>query len=97
MVLVVLGMLELHTGTFVQARSLLRQAAEIAQGRLLIRALTELASVCYLLDDRVGMTAAAEQAETAADITDPEQSMLAAYLDGRRAGLRRSPANRPPR
>ena len=75
-------MLELHTGTFVQARSLLREATAIARGRLLIRALTELASVCYLLDDRAGMTAAAEQAETEADITDPEQSMLAAYLMG---------------
>jgi hypothetical protein len=30
----------------------LHQAAAIARGRLLIRALTELASVCYLLDDR---------------------------------------------
>ena len=81
-VLVVLGMLELHTGTFVQARSLLREAAAIARGRLLIRALTELASVCYLLDDRAGMTAAAQQAKTAADSADPEQSMLAAYLMG---------------
>jgi DNA-binding CsgD family transcriptional regulator len=81
-VLVVSGILEQHTGTFVQARSLFFEAAEIARGRLLIRALTELASVCYLLDDRVGMTAAAEQADREADSADPEQSMLAAYLGG---------------
>jgi tetratricopeptide (TPR) repeat protein len=81
-VLFVLGMLEQHTGTFVQAKTLLGQAAEIASGRLLLRALTELASLCYLLDDRAGMSAAAEQARREADPTDPEQAMLAAYVSG---------------
>ena len=81
-VLLVLGMRELYTGTFARARDLFTQAADIAGGRLLIRALEELASICYLFDDSAGMTAAAERANRAADPTDPEQAMLAAYLTG---------------
>ena len=80
-VLLVLGMRELYT-TFARARDLFTQAADIAGGRLLIRALEELASICYLFDDSAGMTAAAERANRAADPTDPEQAMLAAYLTG---------------
>ena len=81
-VLLALGMLELNTGTLARARDLFTQAAGIASGRLLIRILAELAGICYIFDDSAGMTAVAERASRAADPTDPEQAMLAAYLTG---------------
>jgi DNA-binding CsgD family transcriptional regulator len=81
-VLLALGMLELNTGTFARARDLFTEAVGIASGRLLIRILAELASICYIFDDSAGMTAVAERASLAADPTDPEQAMLAAYLTG---------------
>ncbi|HLL62025.1 MAG TPA: AAA family ATPase, partial [Propionibacteriaceae bacterium] len=81
-VLFVLGMLEEHTGTFPRAKALLEEAAEIATGPLRIRALTEVAGVCYLLDDPAGVAAAAAAARRDADPADPEQVMLAAYLSG---------------
>ena len=81
-VLLALGMLEVNTGTFARARDLFTQAAGIASGRLLIRILAELASICFIFDDSAGMTAVAERASRAADPTDPEQAMLANYLTG---------------
>jgi DNA-binding NarL/FixJ family response regulator len=80
--LVALGMLELWYGTFVRARDLLEQAAELATGLDLVRTLAELANVCHLLDDAPGMAAAADRTAAVADETDPEQAMLSAYLSG---------------
>jgi DNA-binding CsgD family transcriptional regulator/tetratricopeptide (TPR) repeat protein len=47
-----------------------------------MRTLCELLHTCHLLDDGDGMTAAADRAALAADRSDPEQAMLAAYLAG---------------
>jgi DNA-binding CsgD family transcriptional regulator/tetratricopeptide (TPR) repeat protein len=80
--LTVLGLLEEHTGTFPRAKTLLTEAAEVATGSLRIRALTEVAALCYLLDDRSGMAAVADRARRDADLAVPEQVMLAAYLSG---------------
>jgi hypothetical protein len=81
-VLLTLGLLEQHTGTFVRARELLTQVTEIADGRTLLRGLVELAHMCYVFDDREGMAAAAERVGRAADPADPEQAMLTSYLSG---------------
>ncbi|TDO43426.1 putative ATPase [Kribbella sp. VKM Ac-2527] len=81
-VLLTLGMLEVWYGTFARARDLLEQAAELATGLQLIRTLSELFHICYLLDDIAGMVAAADRAASGADGTEPEQAMLAAYLPG---------------
>jgi DNA-binding CsgD family transcriptional regulator len=81
-VLLTLGLLEQHTGTFGRARELFLRVTEIAESRSLIRGLVELAHLCYVFDDRAGMTAAAERAQRVADPADPEQSMLASYLSG---------------
>ena len=81
-VLLTLGLLEQHTGTFVRARELLSRATEIAAGPALLRGLVELGHLCYVFDDPVGMSTAAERAVSAADPADPEQAMLAAYLSG---------------
>jgi len=80
--LFVLGMLEWHHGTVARSRELFEQAAELATGRLLMRALCELVHICHFVDDVAGVTAAADRAEAVADRTDPEQAMLAAYLPG---------------
>ncbi len=81
-VLVALGLLEWSHGPFARAREFFEQASGLATGRLLVRTLCELFHTCHLLDDTVGMTAAADRATTVADRTDPEQAMLAAYLAG---------------
>jgi hypothetical protein len=81
-VLFVLRWVSFTPAPFVRARNLFTQTADIASGRVLIRALSELASVCYLFDDSAGMTAAVERANRAASSADPEQAMLAAYFTG---------------
>ena len=75
-------MLELYSGTVRRARDLLWHAVELAEGRLLLRTLSELARACYILDDRAGVTEIARRARSAADENDPEQAMLSAYLQG---------------
>jgi DNA-binding CsgD family transcriptional regulator len=81
-VLVALGLLEQHYGTLANSRQRFERAAELATGRLLVRALYELTHVCHALDDLNGVVAAADRAAVVADRTDPEQAMLAAYLPG---------------
>ena len=80
--LTTLGMLELYGGTLRRARDQLWQAAELAEGRMLLRTLSELARVCYILDDRTGVNEIARRARSAADENDPEQAMLSSYLQG---------------
>jgi DNA-binding NarL/FixJ family response regulator len=76
------GMIEWFHGPFARARVLFEQAVELATGRLLLRTLSELFHTCHVLDDTPGMVAAADRAAAAADRSDPEQDMLAAYLSG---------------
>ncbi|CRK61807.1 putative transcriptional regulator [Alloactinosynnema sp. L-07] len=81
-VLVALGTLEQCFGTFARARDFFEQAANLATGRLLIRTLNQLSTICHVLDDVLGMSTTAARAEAVADRSDPEQAMLAAYLAG---------------
>ena len=81
-VLFVLGSLEWLHGTFARARERFSQATDLATGRPLVRTLSELFHTCHVLDDTQGMTAAADRAAAVADLADPEQAMVAAYLDG---------------
>ena len=81
-VLLALGLLEQAHGTLLASRDLFERVALVAQGRLLMRALTEVFTSCHLLDDTPGMVAAAERAVAAAESGDPEQEMLAACLEG---------------
>lgn len=81
-VLMALGLLEQAHGTLVASRDLLERAAEVAEGRVLLRALAQLLGVCHLLDDTAGMVAAARLATAAVDRDDAEQAMHAAYVEG---------------
>jgi DNA-binding CsgD family transcriptional regulator len=81
-VLLALGLLEQAHGTLVASRDLLERAAEVAEGRVLLRALAQLLGVCHLLDDTAGMISAAVVAKAAADPDDPEQAMHAAFVEG---------------
>lgn len=80
--LLTLGLLEQAHGTLVASRDLFERAADVAEGRLLLRTLAEVLGTCHLLDDTDGMAAAADRAVAAADPKDPEQAMLAAYVEG---------------
>jgi DNA-binding NarL/FixJ family response regulator len=81
-VLLTLGMLEWLHGPPARARDLFEQAADLADGRLLVRSLCELFHTCHVLDDTAGMIAAADRASVVADGNDPEQAMVGAYLTG---------------
>ncbi|GAA2166035.1 helix-turn-helix transcriptional regulator [Pedococcus bigeumensis] len=81
-VLYALGLIEQAHGTLVGSRDLLERAAQVATGRRLLRTLAELLGAYHLLDDTAGMLSAADRAAAAADPDDPEQAMLAAYVEG---------------
>ncbi|MEV6488677.1 LuxR family transcriptional regulator [Actinoplanes sp. NPDC051633] len=77
-----LGRREQYRGSLRRSAELLARAAEVATGRPLLRTLTDLAHLRYMLGDPAGMADAARRAVAAADRDDPEQAMLAAYLSG---------------
>ena len=81
-VLLALGLLEQAHGTLMASRDQFERAAQLAEGPVLMRSLTELFGCCHLLDDTAGMVSAAGRAAVAADPADPEQAMLAAYVEG---------------
>ncbi len=85
--LLVLGILEEYAGSVVRARSLLADAAECGRGLVRLRALGELAIVGYRLGDPAAMGSAAAAMTAEADTTDPEQRMLADYVQGAAAAF----------
>ena len=74
-----LGFLEQNSGSVPYAATLLRKAAGLGTGTVRLRALVELAQVSYRLGSPQGVADAAEALAAVADLTDPEQEMLACY------------------
>ena len=60
-------------------RTLLGQAADLGTGNVRLRTLVELGRVYYRLGSAQGVTDAADALAAVADLTDPEQEMLACY------------------
>src|SRR6185503_13331652 len=78
-VLLTLGFLEQNSGSVPESATLLRAAADLGTGTIRLRALVELAQVNYRLGSALGVAAAADALAAVADLTDPEQEMLACY------------------
>ena len=78
-VLFALGFLEQNSGSVLQAASLLRRAAERSTGTIRLLALVELTQVSYRLGSAKGVAEAADALAAVADLSDPEQEMLACY------------------
>lgn len=85
--LLVLGILEEYAGSVPRSRSLLTEAAECGRGLVRLRALGELAIVGYRLGDPAAMSSAATSMAAEVDSTDPEQQMLADYVQGAAAAF----------
>jgi DNA-binding CsgD family transcriptional regulator len=79
--LLALGRLEEYSGSVPAARDLLGEAAELAEGRTLTEALTELAVVQHRLGDAAGMAATAERLAAVRD-TDAEGQALTDWVRG---------------
>ncbi|WP_107771860.1 helix-turn-helix transcriptional regulator [Nocardioides sediminis] len=77
-----LGMLEQYAGSVPRAIDHLADASLLLDGLPLARALTELALAHFRLNDVAGMLDCARRIEVAADATDPEQQLLAAFTGG---------------
>ncbi len=78
-VLLALGFLEQNSGSVPESATLLRAAADLGTGTIRLRALVELAQVNYRLGSALGVAEAADALAAVADLTDPEQEMLACY------------------
>ena len=78
-VLFAVGFLEQNSGSVPESATLLRRAAELGTGTIRLRALVELAQVSYRLGSAQGVAEAADALAAVADLTDPEQEMLARY------------------
>jgi DNA-binding CsgD family transcriptional regulator len=81
-VLLTLGLLEQYAGSVPRAVDHLAEASLLLEGLPLVRALTELALARFRLNDVVGMVDCAQRIDAAADATDPEQQLLAAFTAG---------------
>ena len=81
-VLFTLGMLEQYAGSVPLAVDHLAFASDLLRGVQQVRALTELAISQFRLNDLAGMSACAQRIERAADPSDPEQALLAAFAVG---------------
>ena len=81
-VLHVLGVLEQYAGSVPAATDLLREAADLTEGRARVWSLAELAMTQYRLNDLAGMGATAARLYGIVDGTDPEQQVLADHLGG---------------
>jgi DNA-binding CsgD family transcriptional regulator len=79
--LLALGRMEEHSGSVPTARDLLREAADLAEGRLRTEALTELAVVQHRLGDVEGLGVTAERLAAAGN-TGPEWQALSDWVRG---------------
>lgn len=77
-----LGVLEQYAGSVPRAVDHLAEASLLLEGLPLVRALTELALARFRLNDLAGMVDCAHRIDVAADATDPEQQLLAAFTGG---------------
>jgi DNA-binding CsgD family transcriptional regulator len=78
-VLFTLGTLEQYAGSLPRAAELLAAAAELAEGRLCVWALTERAVTQFRLNE---LAATADRIAEVADPADPQQHALAAFSQG---------------
>lgn len=86
--LFVLGMLEQYAGSVPRSVEHLAAAADLLEGVQLVRALTELAMARFRLNELDGIAEAAARIDGVADLTDPEQRLLARFTSGVAAMLR---------
>jgi len=77
-----LGMLEQYAGSVPRSADHLAAACDQLDGRLLVRALAELAQIRFRLNDPGAIAECADRIAVAADRTDPEQRLLADFTEG---------------
>ena len=85
------GMLEQYTGSMPTSADHLSAACDLLDGRLLVRALTELANVRFRLNNLAGIEVCADRIDQTADRSDPEQRLLADFTVGMSLMLRGEP------
>jgi DNA-binding CsgD family transcriptional regulator len=76
------GMLEQYAGSVPRSIVHLTEACELLHGVLQVRALTELALARFRLNDLDGIAECATRADAVADLSDPEQRLLASFTTG---------------
>jgi len=81
-VLLILGMLEQYAGSVPRSVDYLGEAADLLDGADRVRALTELAMACFRLSDFDGLAACGRRIDEVADPGDPEQDLLASFVNG---------------
>ena len=77
-----LGMLEQYAGSVPLAVDHLASASDLLRGVQQVRALTELAISQFRLNDLAGMSTCAQRIDATADLSDPEQALMAAFAVG---------------
>lgn len=86
--LVVLGVLELTTGSVPRAAEMLGSAVEVAEGPALIRALSELSMARFRLGDLAGLADCAARMVHAPDRTDRYHQLLSDFTQALAAAVR---------
>jgi DNA-binding CsgD family transcriptional regulator len=77
-----LGMLEQYAGSVPRSVEYLDEASTLLEGPALVRDLTELALARFRLNDVAGLADCSRQIDTAADLDDAEQRLLACFTGG---------------
>jgi len=77
-----LGMLQQYAGSVPQSVEYLDEASYLLDGLALVRDLTELALARFRLNDIAGMADCSRRIHIAADPSDPEQRLMAAFCGG---------------
>ena len=86
--LVVLGGLELTTGSVPRAAEMLGSAVEVAEGAALVQALSELSMARFRLGDMAGIADCAARMVEAPDRTDPYHQLLSDFTQALAAAVR---------
>lgn len=81
-VLFTLGMLEQYAGSVPRSAGHFADASELLAGAPLVRTLTELAIARFRLNELAGFAECADRIDAVADLTDPEQRLLASFTGG---------------
>ncbi|HET9421580.1 MAG TPA: AAA family ATPase [Nocardioides sp.] len=86
-----LGMLEQYAGSVPRSVDHLSAACDLLDGLLLVRALTELAMAQFRLNELAAISQYANRVGSVADRSDPEQRLLAGFVEGAALMLRGEP------
>ena len=86
--LVVLGVLEVTTGSVPRAAEMLDSAVEVAEGAALIEALSELSMARFRLGDMAGLAECATRMVDVPDRTDPYHQLLCVFTQAFAAAVR---------